>query len=101
MAAIELAELRVGILQADTDERRMGRQTFLKRVLSYCPVIPFGEREAEHYASVAVHLRRAGQVIGERDLQIAATALAGGHELMTYNTGEFRRVPGLTLRPVP
>jgi predicted nucleic acid-binding protein len=44
-------------------------------------------------------LTASGQMIGERDLQIAATAIASGHELMALNLREFERIPGLTLRP--
>lgn len=42
-----------------------------------------------------VSLRRAGTPIGERDLMIAATALANGHDVLTANVREFERVPGL------
>jgi tRNA(fMet)-specific endonuclease VapC len=38
-----------------------------------------------------------GQVIGPLDLQIAAIALANGCTLVTQNTGEFSRVPGLAV----
>jgi len=38
-----------------------------------------------------------GANIGERDLLIAATALASGLDLATLNHGEFVRVPGLAL----
>jgi tRNA(fMet)-specific endonuclease VapC len=37
------------------------------------------------------------QSIGERDLVIASTALAHGAALVTHNTCEFRRVPGLAV----
>ena len=33
--------------------------------------------------------------IGERDLQIAATALVHGHEVLTRNVRDFARIPGL------
>ncbi|MFM8910174.1 MAG: type II toxin-antitoxin system VapC family toxin [Gemmatimonadota bacterium] len=36
-----------------------------------------------------------GQPIGERDLIIAATALAHGCDVATGNLREFTRVPGL------
>lgn len=53
--------------------------------------------EAELFAELAVTLRRAGTIIGERDLQIAATAIAGGHQVLTRTVREFERVPGLKL----
>jgi predicted nucleic acid-binding protein len=40
-------------------------------------------------------------VIGAHDLQIAATALADGHEVVTVNEREFGRIPGLVVRKLP
>jgi len=52
---------------------------------------PAGERAGElRYA-----LRHAP--IGERDLFIAATALAHGYGVVTANVREFSRVPGLAV----
>ena len=42
-------------------------------------------------------LERAGSVIGEADLWIAATALAGDGIIVTNNVREFSRVPGLAV----
>jgi predicted nucleic acid-binding protein len=42
-------------------------------------------------------IQRQGQLIGGNDMQIAATALAHGLILVTHNTREFSRVPGLQL----
>ena len=52
-------------------------------------------------ADVLVALRRRGLSIGERDLLIAATALTGGHSVMTLNIVEFQRVPSLVVLPPP
>jgi tRNA(fMet)-specific endonuclease VapC len=38
-----------------------------------------------------------GAAIGPYDLQIAAIALAHGCTVVTHNTSEFSRIPGLTL----
>jgi tRNA(fMet)-specific endonuclease VapC len=63
-----------------------------------CPLLPFSALEAREFGRLFAELRSQGQLIGERDLQIAATALANGHELMTRNAREFARVPGLLVR---
>jgi|GEM_PF-5273188 len=65
------------------------------------PLVPFGRREAASWAVLFVELRRSGTSIGERDLQIAATAVAGGHTVMTDNVRDFSRVPNLTVLPSP
>jgi tRNA(fMet)-specific endonuclease VapC len=42
-------------------------------------------------------LEKRGESIGPYDLLIASTALAQKVILVTHNTGEFKRVPGLEL----
>ena len=59
--------------------------------------IPFDDRAAEEYGKLRADLAAQGSLIGPNDLMIAATALANGLILVTNNTAEFRRVPGLTL----
>lgn len=58
-------------------------------------VLPVDARTAYHYADITRRLRADGCLIGTNDLWIAACALRHGHGLVTRNTGELRRVPGL------
>jgi tRNA(fMet)-specific endonuclease VapC len=97
VAAISLAELRAGALLANTIRRREARLDFSTDLERLVDTLPFGEREAEFHADVYVQLRRAGTMIGERDLQIAATAMANGHSVLTRNVREFSQVAGLTV----
>ena len=94
-------ELRIGALLGQPGSLRDARSVFLKRISQKCPVLPFGEKEAEEAARLFTALRRAGQRIGERDLLIAATAVANGHSVITLNRAEFERVPGLSLLDAP
>ena len=59
--------------------------------------LPFDDRTAEEYGKARAHLASAGTPIGPNDLIIAAIALAHGCTLVTHNTQEFSRVPGLLL----
>jgi tRNA(fMet)-specific endonuclease VapC len=59
--------------------------------------LPFDNLAAEEYAKVRDHLARLGQMIGPYDLMVAGIALAGGLTVVTHNTAEFSRVPGLPL----
>ena len=59
--------------------------------------LPFGDLAADTYGQIRALLERAGTPIGPLDLQIAAIALAHGLTLVTHNTREFGRVPGLNL----
>jgi tRNA(fMet)-specific endonuclease VapC len=97
--SIVLMELRVGALLADTEARRLARERFASDLCEAFPIGAFGAAEARVAADVLVDLRRRGLTIGERDLLIAATALAGGHGVMTLNIAEFQRVPSLLPPP--
>lgn len=59
--------------------------------------VPFDDAAAEEYGKLRAYLSSAGQLIGPNDLLIAAIALANGLTLVTHNTAEFSRVPGLTI----
>lgn len=60
----------------------------------FCSV-GFSEQAAEEFGKVRAHLSSIGQVIGPYDMLIAATARAHNLILVTHNTHEFSRVPGL------
>ena len=59
--------------------------------------LPFDDRAAEEYGKARAYLASVGTPIGPNDLIIAAIALAHGCTLVTHNTREFSRVPGLLL----
>jgi len=59
--------------------------------------LPFDDACARRCAGIRCELERTGSVIGPHDLQIAAIALHHDLTLITHNTREFSRVPGLRL----
>ena len=60
-------------------------------------VLPFAERHAAPAGEFRATLNAAGTPIGAYDLLIAAHAVREGATLVTANTREFSRVPGLVL----
>ena len=56
---------------------------------------PFDDRAAGHYGLIRASLERAGTPVGANDLMIASVALARDFVLVTRNSREFARVPGL------
>ena len=89
-----LAELLHGAHKyGNAVEREKKIRSALLDVISY----PFDDRAAVEYARIRDHLERDGRVIGNMDLQIAAIALVHGLTVVTHNTEEFSRVPGLSL----
>lgn len=60
-------------------------------------IVPFDDAAAGEAGAVYRELSRSGQVIGKADLYIAGICLASDARLLTRNTREYERVPGLQL----
>jgi tRNA(fMet)-specific endonuclease VapC len=97
IAAITASELLHGCARATDAIVRERRVRFVEGVLQNYAVLPFALAEAREHARLWAELEGRGQIIGERDLQIAATARANGHAVVTLNRREFERVPGIIL----
>ncbi|MBL9116683.1 MAG: PIN domain-containing protein [Verrucomicrobiaceae bacterium] len=67
----------------------------LEAFLSMFPIRDFNMNAALHYAEIRATLESKGQSIGPLDMLIAAQARSLGATLVTGNTAEFKRVPGL------
>src|SRR5260370_27391727 len=100
ISAITASELLHGCARAVEDGIKALRFQFVEGVFQDYAVLPFALPEAREHAQIWVELERRGQPIGERDLQIAATAKANGHAIATLNNQEFERVVGLRLLDV-
>ncbi len=97
IAAITAAELLIGVERADTPQRRSRRESFVQNIFDRLPVIPFDMTQARLFAVHFADLAARGEMIGDRDLQIAVTALSLDFDLATLNRGEFARVTGLKI----
>ena len=87
-------ELRFGALRSNDPVRNLADvQNFVMRHSS----LDFDIASAEECARIRADLAAKGTPIGPYDLMIAAIALAHGLKLVTHNTTEFSRVPGLSL----
>lgn len=81
-------------------ELRLRRRMRIEELLSVFDAIPITKPVARVRADIWTYLREQGAQIGPNDLWIAATAVAHDFELVTRNTREFSRVPGLRLAAV-
>ena len=97
IAAITVAELLAGVKLAKTADEHIRRHAYAEKLLTYMPVIDFDTEVARVYAELYAHaLAQTGrQKINAHDLQIAATALASGHSVLTSNIDDFSQIPGL------
>jgi len=92
ISAITLAELRYGVTKSAEKERnRLALEEFLLPL----EVADFDSAAAETYGAVRAALELAGTSIGPLDTLIGAHALSLGLVLVTHNSREFRRIPGL------
>jgi tRNA(fMet)-specific endonuclease VapC len=88
---IVASELRYGCAKS-------GSKRLLKAVenlLGEIDVLPLDIPADVEYGTIRSELEAAGTRIGGNDLLIAAHARACSATMVTGNTGEFRRVPGL------
>lgn len=95
ISAIVLYELAYGIRKS---ARPHANATALATFISLgIAVWPFEPEDAEEGGDIRFALERAGTPIGPHDILIAAQTRRRGALLVTANTGEFARVPGLRM----
>lgn len=87
----ELYEGVYGSTDPDASERTV--QQFLRGV----PILGIDEPTARRFGKERARLRAAGQLIGDVDLLIGATALTQGLTLLTNNRRHFERLEGLPI----
>lgn len=94
LCSIVKAELFHGAMRSSNPPLALAnQQPFLSQFAS----LPFDDSAAEQYGQVRAVLEKQGALIGPNDLLIASIALANNVTLVTHNTDEFGRVPGLQI----
>lgn len=94
VSVITVAELRYG---AEKSARPEQNRNALERFLLPLEVLALGEEATKAYGRIRAVLEKKGTPIGPLDTLIAAHASSLGATLVTNNTSEFERVPGLRL----
>lgn len=97
IAAITVAELRVGVLLTE-GRRRKRRTDFVERVVSGIPVIAYDLDVAAAHGELLAEVRQQGRPRGAHDLIIAATARSTGRTVVTADVGAFTDLPGVAVR---
>ena len=91
VSSVTAAELFFGVARTGS-QRNLDA---LRRFLATLEIAPFDALAAEVFGSMRAWLASRGTPIGPYDTMIAAHAQALGVTLVSNNTREFRRVPGL------
>lgn len=97
IAAITIAELRVGALLADK-RHQVTRAAYVDDVSSAIPILEYDVDVAEAHAALLVAVRRQGRPRGAHDLIIAATAKRFGRAVVTADAAAFADLPGVSVR---
>jgi tRNA(fMet)-specific endonuclease VapC len=93
LSTITLAEIYYGIEKSPAKKKE--RRLKIERIKSQLEIYPFNETAAVKYGGIRAALEKQGQPISERDLQIAAIALANRLCVVTHDTKEFSRISKL------
>ncbi|RPJ70927.1 MAG: type II toxin-antitoxin system VapC family toxin [Acidobacteria bacterium] len=90
VSAVVIHELYYGAFRSQQVEKNAARVDALQ-----FPVLEFDLEDARQAGEVRAHLASKGTPIGPYDVLIAGQAKARKMTLVTHNTSEFKRVPGL------
>ena len=93
ISSISVAERLFGAAKSGSARNLQALAQFLEPL----EIADFDRAAAQAYGPLRAQLEAAGTPIGPLDTQIAAHALALGVTLVSNNTREFNRIPGLLL----
>jgi tRNA(fMet)-specific endonuclease VapC len=97
IAAVSVAEYRVGIELADTPERAAERARALAAITSAIDVMDYTTATAALHGRLLAHVRRSGAPRGAHDLIIAAHAAETGRTVVSKDAkARFNNLPGVT-----
>lgn len=98
VSAVTVGELYKGAYRSPARDRHLAN--IEGRVLPVVTVLPYDVATARVFGEIRATLESSGSIVADADLQIAATAIYHGLELVTGNVRHFERVPRLLLNRV-
>ena len=94
ISSVTVFELEYGCARSQwPDQTRRNTEIFLAPF----SILPFDRKDAILAGQIRASLAKIGQNIGAYDLMIAAQGVARSLTVVTHNTKEFIRVPGISL----
>jgi tRNA(fMet)-specific endonuclease VapC len=97
IAALSVAEYRIGIELADTGARAADRARALAAITSAVDVLEYTEATAACHAKLIAHVRRSGVPRSAHDLIIAAHALQTERIVLSFDAkARFGGLPGVS-----
>ncbi len=94
LSPVVLGELQLGVEKSQHREKNAPR---LAHIVEGIQLVTLDAEASQHYGAIRAELERQGKPIGANDYWIAAQGRALGAVVVTDNTSEFSRVPGLVI----
>jgi tRNA(fMet)-specific endonuclease VapC len=88
---------RYEILRGLYAKRAISQLVRFETLCAVSNVLPLNDAVAVRAATIYADLHQRGELIGDADILIAATALEHGSALASNNTNHFKRIIGLAL----
>ena len=82
------------LLRGVESEKHIGQR---KELIGLCTVLDLSPQITERAAAIYTQLKKKGTLIHTEDILIATTALHWGHSVLTSNSKDFSRIPGILL----
>lgn len=98
ISAVSVGELYHGAYRSRARDRHL--DNIENRVLPAVTILPYDTAVAKAFGRLRAELEQAGKRLDDADLQIAATALHHGLELVTGNVRHFSRIGDLQLNRI-
>lgn len=95
ISAVTAGELYKGAFRTPDHERHL--RAIDERVLPTVTVLPYDLGVARVFGQIQANLSLSGRTVADADLQIAATAIHHGLDLVTGNLRHFERIPGIRI----
>jgi predicted nucleic acid-binding protein len=94
-SAVVIGELYRGAYRSQARKRHL--TNIEHRILPAVTALPYDVATAKVFGQIRAQLEKAGTALPDADLQIAATAIYHGLELVSGNQRHFSRIPELKL----
>lgn len=96
---IAISSITVFELEYGAAKSKWGEETKRKLAVFLSPftILPFSTEDAIAAGQVRAQLEKSGRPIGPYDTLMAAQGISRGLTVVTHNTNEFIRVPGIKL----
>ena len=94
VSTVAVAELRYG---TDKSAQPEHNHSIVSKLLMPLEILDFDSGAADAYGRIRAELEQRGTPIGSLDMLIGAHAVSQNLILVTHNTSEFSRIPGLQI----